>query len=326
MNAFPNHPSKITSDALLDRLRQLVADERKILTDILHCLQEVESRMLYAEMGYSSLYEFCTEHLGYSAGSAYRRIQSMRLLKSLPQTERLETESKLESGALTLTNLSLVHSFLKAEKKAAGKNYSVEEKVELIDRTKGKSKRELEKAFATIQPAMIPQERERVITEDKTEVRFVLDQRLLDKLCRVRQLLAHVDPNLTYAQLVERLADEYLDRKDPMNAKSKTPPAERVEREEPQVSGQRLSRHIPVEVRRKVWLRDKGSCSYVDPKSQRVCGSKFLLEMDHILPFALGGAHHESNLRLRCRTHNELHRMKTFLGNRNRQNSAGGVL
>ena len=62
----------------------------------------------------------------------------------------------------------------------------------------------------------------------------------------------------------------------------------------------RRSRYIPAPVRREVWLRDGGCCSYVDPHSGRRCGSRFLLELDHIVPFALGGSAEPGNLRLKC--------------------------
>ncbi len=56
------------------------------------------------------------------------------------------------------------------------------------------------------------------------------------------------------------------------------------------------SRYIPAVVRREVWRRDQGCCSYVDPHSGRRCGSRYRLEIDHIVPFALGGPAESSNL------------------------------
>ncbi len=64
------------------------------------------------------------------------------------------------------------------------------------------------------------------------------------------------------------------------------------------------SRYIPAPVRREVWRRDGGCCSYVDPHSGRRCGSRFLLELDHIVPFALGGSAEPENLRVYCAAHN----------------------
>ena len=58
------------------------------------------------------------------------------------------------------------------------------------------------------------------------------------------------------------------------------------------------SRYIPVAVKREVWRRDQGCCSYVDRHSGRCCGSRFRLEIDHIVPFALGGGAEPGNLRL----------------------------
>ena len=49
----------------------------------------------------------------------------------------------------------------------------------------------------------------------------------------------------------------------------------------------RRSRYIPAPVRREVWRRDGGRCSYVDPHSGRRCGSRFLLELDHIVPLCI---------------------------------------
>ena len=65
----------------------------------------------------------------------------------------------------------------------------------------------------------------------------------------------------------------------------------------------RRSRYIPAPVKREVWRRDGGGCSYVDPHSGRRCGSRFLLELDHIVPFALGGSAEPGNLRLHCAAH-----------------------
>ena len=66
------------------------------------------------------------------------------------------------------------------------------------------------------------------------------------------------------------------------------------------------SRYIPVGVRREVWRRDQGCCSYVDRHSGRRCRSRYRLEIDHVVPFALGGATELSNVRLRCRVHHRL--------------------
>ena len=65
----------------------------------------------------------------------------------------------------------------------------------------------------------------------------------------------------------------------------------------------RTRRPIPVRVKREVWQRDEGKCSFVDPHSGRRCGSRFLLEIDHVVPYAVGGTHDAGNLRVYCGAH-----------------------
>ena len=77
----------------------------------------------------------------------------------------------------------------------------------------------------------------------------------------------------------------------PAGAASSTP--------KPRASG----RAIPAAVRRKVWQRDGGRCSYLDRRTGRRCNSRHLIEIDHILPHALGGVADPENLRLLCHAH-----------------------
>mgnify|MGYP000190281916 CR=1 FL=1 len=65
------------------------------------------------------------------------------------------------------------------------------------------------------------------------------------------------------------------------------------------------SRYIPREISYRVWSRDNGKCQYPRPDGG-ICGETHFLEIDHIHPFALGGPHTESNLRLLCWAHNAL--------------------
>ena len=64
-----------------------------------------------------------------------------------------------------------------------------------------------------------------------------------------------------------------------------------------------IGRAIPAGVRRRVWERDQGCCSYEDPVSGRRCASRHLLQVDHIYPYALGGGAEPQNLRILCFAH-----------------------
>ena len=62
-------------------------------------------------------------------------------------------------------------------------------------------------------------------------------------------------------------------------------------------------RAISAGVRRQVWQRDGRRCSYADPQTGRRCNSTHLIEIDHIVPHALGGGADPGNLRLLCGAH-----------------------
>mgnify|MGYP001560140630 FL=1 len=76
--------SKLTDRELLTKVKTLSQKERELTLSILHHLREVERRKLYSALKYPSLYEYCRHELGYSSGSAHRRIDSMKLLKEIP--------------------------------------------------------------------------------------------------------------------------------------------------------------------------------------------------------------------------------------------------
>ena len=63
-------------------------------------------------------------------------------------------------------------------------------------------------------------------------------------------------------------------------------------------------RHIPAAVKRAVWQRDRGQCSFVSQTGHR-CGSRKRLEFDHIDPVARGGEATVEGIRLLCRAHNQ---------------------
>jgi 5-methylcytosine-specific restriction endonuclease McrA len=65
------------------------------------------------------------------------------------------------------------------------------------------------------------------------------------------------------------------------------------------------SRHVPAAIRRAVFERDQGRCTYASDSGER-CRETALLELHHSLAFAQGGEHRLDNVTLRCRAHNTL--------------------
>jgi hypothetical protein len=71
------------------------------------------------------------------------------------------------------------------------------------------------------------------------------------------------------------------------------------------------SRRIASATRHFVWARDAGQCTYISPDGTR-CESRYGLELDHQLPYAMGGDNSPGNLRLRCKSHNCLHAIESY--------------
>ncbi len=204
------HLKSLSDSDLLSQTQLLVAREREMTTELLWHLREVESRRLYAGQGYSSLFDYVRRGLGYAEGSADRRISAMRLLKDLP-----EIEPALKTGELSLSNASALQHFFKGEKKDRGKNYSYVAKKELVAKVTGKSRRDCDRLLAELAPEAPRPEHARPISATQTEIRFTAEETLLAKIEKLKALLSHRNPNPSYAELIEMLADMALKRLDP---------------------------------------------------------------------------------------------------------------
>ena len=70
-------------------------------------------------------------------------------------------------------------------------------------------------------------------------------------------------------------------------------------------------RHVPAHVKRAVWKRDGGRCTFVSEGGRR-CEARMRLEFDHVVEVARGGEATVDGIRLRCRGHNQYAAERTF--------------
>ena len=294
-------------------------NERHHMMRVLYGLQEIERKRLYLEWGFSSLHQFCVEALGYSEGSAARRVQASRLLRDVP-----EVKAKLEEGTISLSVAAQAQSFFYRERKFA-RSYTPEGKRELLAKLDHKTSRETEVELLKLSPQALPQERLRQVTPEHQELRVILDAEMIQVLEEFKALASHQLANGSYQELLRfavKIAADVL-RKKKLGADTKPQVAAKaplVHKITPtsgpsRFSGPRRgSRFISVAAKRTVWERDGGGCAYVDPVTHRRCGSKIRLEFDHHpIPFAHGGESTPQNLRLACRRHN-LHGSEKIFG------------
>jgi len=69
--------------------------------------------------------------------------------------------------------------------------------------------------------------------------------------------------------------------------------------------------HVPAEVKRAVWERDGGQCTFRSSDGRR-CDARIGREFHHELDVARGGRSTVGNVTLRCRGHNQMAANATF--------------
>ena len=201
--------NKLTDLSLHQQLQAFVRQERTLVTKVLEHLQEVERRRLYSDFKRTSLFDYSVKELGYSEDQAHRRIQAMRLMKTLP-----EVKEKLNSGALSLTNAAKAQGlFRRASQSSAVKHMDNERKLAVLKTIENKSTRDAERELLKFQPQdVVPADRQKTVSPSHTELKVVLDQKTMAKLEEVRALLGPKGVDLTHDQLLQVMADATIAR------------------------------------------------------------------------------------------------------------------
>jgi 5-methylcytosine-specific restriction endonuclease McrA len=345
-------------------LSGLVKQGNELLSDLLAHLAELDGRRLYLELGFASLFAYCTEELGMCESSAGRRILAARVCRKFPAAF-----ARVGRGELNLSALCAMSPHLNAE--------NAEQLAGLCAR---RSRREIEALLAARFPR--PDVRDSVrrieaLAVDRFGVHFTADSEFCELLERARALASHRLPKGEIAAVLKLGLKAFIhdteNRRFAVGRESRRKVAERpglrdaagtngsarvwgadagaVERTPPEsrapgadagaverrpvesrppgaasraVEGPsaearvdshppggraqggrpKRSRYVPGAVARDVYARDQGQCSFVSPDGRR-CGCRAFLELDHTIPWAVGGASTAANLRLRCRAHNQ---------------------
>jgi hypothetical protein len=100
----------LEDDQLLAALSGLVRRENDSLSDLLAHLAELDERALCIALGYSSLFAYCTEALGFCKSAAGRRIAAARVCREFP-----EAFARVANGELQLSVLCALRPHLNAE-------------------------------------------------------------------------------------------------------------------------------------------------------------------------------------------------------------------
>jgi hypothetical protein len=174
------------------------------------------------------------------------------------------------------------------------------------------------------------------LTADMRRLHITVSRQLLKKLDAARDGLSHAIPGATTEQVLEAALDLLLEKQAKARGQVKrprarlpaaplanlaagaarepqpeAPPLALVPNEPPPHRRTGPREAIPAAVRRAVWERDEGRCTWPLDGGGR-CGSTYRLELDHIDPWARWGEETVDGLRILCRVHNHLAARQTF--------------
>ena len=328
----------LSSFDLLSATRELVRKSRGLEAELLVHLGEIDERKLYLDRSFSSMFAFCVGELGFSEDAAYNRINLARAARGMPVL--LEA---LRSGQVHLAGLRLLAPHVTIENQckvlaeAAGKSKrKIEELVArlspqpavptLVRKLPDRPTPAPESpafSFGTTQPVQPPpasspalalapppappaprrDERRAVIAplaEETFKFQFTGSRACHDKLRQAQDLLRHRVPDGDLGTIFEKALDLLIDQvkkeRFATGRKARHTPSENLD--------ESCSRHIPDRIKREVFERDGGRCTFADDRGRR-CTETGALEFDHVDGFARTHLHRADRIRLLCRAHNQ---------------------
>ena len=319
--------SHVADPDLARELASLAAQDRSTTAAFLARIAEFDGRRLYLPAGFPSMYSYCVHELRLSEDSACKRIKAARTARQFPAIF-----DAVADGRLHLTAVNLLAPYLTPENangllEAAGHKTKAETEQLLAERfprseiltlvqgvpaspprpqnqlqpgqveTRASEGGESTNAPAPERVEAAPRPKVAPLAPGRFEVRFTMGQRMQDKFQYAQALLGHQMPSGDIVQVLERGLDSLIREQERRKFAATSRPR-------PNRRQARGRRYVPAHVKRAVWKRDEGRCTFVSTTGQR-CPARTMLEYDHVDPVALGGKATVEGIRLRCRAHNQ---------------------
>jgi hypothetical protein len=329
---------QLSDGELLARVQDISAREREATSLLVAHLAELDTRDAHLRAGHGSLFAYCRGVLALSEQEAYYRIAVARVARRFPLVLDL-----LESGAVNLTTVRLLGPHLTPDNhrrvldSAQGKSKAQVEEIAaalwprpdaptFVRKLPGARPANplpsgpglpgahgphagpppadpgpIQSAAAATVSGVLPPPAKRStevtpLAPDRYRVQVTIGSDTLEKLRLAKDLLRHAVPSGDEAVIFDRALTALIAD----IAQKKFAAADKPRSSTPPGPG---SRHVPADVKRRVWMRDLGRCAFVGTAGKR-CDERGFLEFHHVTPFALGGEASFDNIQLRCRRHN----------------------
>jgi hypothetical protein len=325
------------SDHVLVRdLMDHLSRECDAVAESLAHLAEFDARKLYLPAAYPSMYAYCVGELHLTEESAYKRIRVARTGRQFPQIFTALAERRLHlSDVILLTPHLRPDTAPELLETAANKTrFELEQMLaERFPKPDLPTRLEAVAISGTqLSPGTVDQDAERAVACDardlqlspgtveqgartskpvtplaarKYGLQLTMPQETYDKLRYIQELLGHQVPSGDVVQVLDYALDAAIERLE----KRKFAATQR-----PRPKGHRPAagrRTVPAHVKRAVWARDSGRCTFVSETGRR-CPARKCLEFDHVDEVARGGEASVGGIQLRCRAHNQYQAECTF--------------
>jgi len=297
----------LSDESLRRELSAAAATENEASANLLAHIAEFDFRKLYLPAAFPSMLDYCIRELHLSEEAAKKRIRVARTARECPGVFEA-----LASGRVHLGGMVVLATYLSPENAS-----------ELLTAAMHKSREEIERHVAARFPKLDVPARVTAIpagppaacgevgspgTVDVTvpgaesgspgtvnlharvsprsaeayAVQFTRSREADERFRRAQDLLGHQVATSDIAEVYDRAVKELLARLE----RTRCGATSRPRRAPRPAAG---SRHVAADVRRAVWERDKGQCTYVSESGRR-CEARRGLQYDHAREFARGGA------------------------------------
>ena len=309
----------------------LIERDRQTTAELLAHLAEVDERKLYLAAAFPSMYAWCEHKMHLTEDAALRRIQAARVARRFPAIF-----PALADGRLHLTAIGLLAPYLNENSacgllKAAAHKTKAEILLLLAERFPQSESLPLieaipvaccaaggEIALAQLGRAKTQQNEHalahvenigdfaRVVpaASQRFALHLSIGQELHADLVYAQELLSHQIAPGDLAGVIGQALKALIREAEKAKFAATDRPQQVLRRN-------KSARHIPNRVKREVWKRDGGRCTFVSEDGYR-CESRTLIEYDHVEEVARGGRATVTGIRLRCRAHNQFTAEQTF--------------
>ena len=301
---------------------------------LLACLAVFDERRSHADLGCSSMLDYCKRDLALTEDVAKKYLRAARIARHRPVLFDMLADRRLSvSAVLTLgpwlesgTHDDLIAAavgrsreeveWLIASRCPQPEMLSFEVDACAAAASEPSLQVSLEGAPGPACPStaskspssLVPLPVPAIITPlsaDHVALTVTMTRATREKIRRAQELLGNTVAPEAIADVIDRALDQLIvaleKRKHGLHRKPRGLRAKAPCR----------ARHIPADVRAEVYKRDGGVCTFVSDDGQR-CGCRHALEYDHVIPVAEGGASTVENLRLLCPAHNQLEAERRF--------------